>query len=170
MAVPVGDLLGAVERMARRAAEATLRVEVRAAPDVGDVLADRHQIEQVLLNLAINACDAMGNRGTLTIAAEAIDLAGAAAERHRVRAGRYVRIAVSDTGTGMDDATRARLFEPFFTTKEHGKGTGLGLSIVYGIVKQSGGHIEVLSERGRGSTFAIYLPVAATSEPSGALV
>ncbi|HEY6176828.1 MAG TPA: response regulator, partial [Kofleriaceae bacterium] len=164
--VAVGDVLGSVERMARRAAEATIRVEVRAAADIGDVLADRHQIEQVLLNLAINGCDAMGDRGTLTIAADTVELTAVEAERHRLRPGRYVRIAVTDTGTGIDDATRRSLFEPFFTTKEVGRGTGLGLAVAHGIVTQHGGEIDVETEVGKGSTFTVLLPCAhGTSQP-----
>jgi signal transduction histidine kinase/ActR/RegA family two-component response regulator len=156
----VADILGGVERMVRRVAEASIRFEVRAAPEVGEVIADRHQIEQVLLNLAINACDAMGNRGTLTITADAAELAGADAARHRVRPGHWVRIAVTDTGTGMDEATRRSVFEPFFTTKEVGRGTGLGLAVAHGIVTQHGGQIEVESELGVGSTFMVLLPRA----------
>ena len=158
--VAVGDILGGVERMVRRVAEASIRLEVTAAPAVGEVLADRHQIEQVLLNLAINACDAMGHRGTLTIAADALELAGAEAAHHRVCPGPWVRIAVTDTGTGMDDATQRSIFEPFFTTKEVGRGTGLGLAVAHGIVTQHGGQIHVDSELGRGSTFTVLLPQA----------
>jgi signal transduction histidine kinase/ActR/RegA family two-component response regulator len=156
--VAVADILGGVERMVRRVAEASIRLEVSTTPDAGDVLADRHQIEQVLLNLAINACDAMGNRGTLTIAATVLDLEAADAANHRVRPGVYVRIAVTDTGTGMDEATRRLVFEPFFTTKEVGRGTGLGLAVAHGIVTQHGGQIEVESELGIGSTFTVLLP------------
>jgi signal transduction histidine kinase/ActR/RegA family two-component response regulator len=158
--VAVEDILGGVERMVRRVAEASIRLEVAIAPDAGDVLADRHQIEQVLLNLAINACDAMGNRGTLTIAAEPVELEGAEAAAHSLRPGIYVRIAVTDTGTGMDEATRRSVFEPFFTTKEVGRGTGLGLAVAHGIVTQHGGQIEVESELGVGSTFTVWLPRA----------
>ena len=156
--VAVADILGGVERMVRRVAEASIRLEVTVSADAGDVLADRHQIEQVLLNLAINACDAMGNRGTLTIAAATVELDGADAANHRVRPGVYVRIAVTDTGTGMDDATWRLAFEPFFTTKEVGRGTGLGLAVAHGIVTQHGGQIEVESELGAGSTFTVLLP------------
>jgi signal transduction histidine kinase/ActR/RegA family two-component response regulator len=156
--VAVRDILGGVERMVRRVAEASIRLEVTAAGPVGEVLADRHQIEQVLLNLAINACDAMGDRGTLTITADALELAGAEAIRHRVRPGAWVRIAVTDTGTGMDEVTRRSIFEPFFTTKEVGRGTGLGLAVAHGIVTQHGGQINVESELGRGSTFNVLLP------------
>jgi signal transduction histidine kinase/ActR/RegA family two-component response regulator len=163
--VAVGDILGGVERMIRRVAEASIRLEVQIAPEVGEVVADRHQIEQVLLNLAINACDAMANRGTLTLAADTIELTGATAVRHRVRPGIYVRVAVSDTGTGMDEATRRAAFEPFFTTKAVGRGTGLGLAVAHGIVTQHGGEIEVDSELGVGSTFTVFLPRARGTSP-----
>jgi two-component system cell cycle sensor histidine kinase/response regulator CckA len=133
---------------------------MRIAPDVGEVIADRHQIEQVLLNLAINACDAMDNRGTLAVRVESVELAGAEAARHRLRPGAYVRFAVSDTGSGMSEDTRRSVFEPFFTTKEVGRGTGLGLAVAHGIVTQHGGQIDVESELGRGSTFTVFLPHA----------
>ncbi|HMG57630.1 MAG TPA: ATP-binding protein, partial [Kofleriaceae bacterium] len=163
--VAVTDVLGGVERMVRRVAEASIRLDIQAGPAVGEVLADRHQIEQVLLNLTINACDAMGNRGTLTIAADAVELAGADAARHRVHPGAWVRIAVTDTGTGMDEATRRSAFEPFFTTKEVGRGTGLGLAVAHGIVTQHGGQISVDSELGVGSTFTVLLPRARGESP-----
>ncbi|HEU4731792.1 MAG TPA: response regulator, partial [Kofleriaceae bacterium] len=158
--VAVADILGGVERMVRRVAEASIRLEVRIAPDVGEIVADRHQIEQVLLNLAINACDAMGNRGTLSIEVDSVELAGADAVRYHVRPGRFVRFAVTDTGTGMDEATRRSVFEPFFTTKEVGRGTGLGLAVAHGIVIQHCGHIAVDSVVGEGSTFTVLLPRA----------
>jgi signal transduction histidine kinase/ActR/RegA family two-component response regulator len=158
--VAVADILGGVERMVRRVAEASIRFEVRVAPGVGEVVADRHQIEQVLLNLAINACDAMGNRGTLSIAVEPVELAGTEAARRHVRPGAYVRFAVTDTGTGMDEDTKQSVFEPFFTTKEVGRGTGLGLAVAHGIVTQHCGQIAVDSELGKGSTFTVFLPRA----------
>ncbi len=145
-----------------------VRLELRAAPGALYVSADPGQLEQVLLNLTVNARDAIAAGGRIRIetADVVFDDAQAAWDGTPVAAGRYVMLAVSDTGTGMPPEVMSRVFEPFFTTKEAGQGTGLGLSTVYGIVKQSGGHLRVHSQPGEGSVFTVYLPRLESAEPA----
>jgi two-component system cell cycle sensor histidine kinase/response regulator CckA len=143
----------------RRVLGSDVEVSVESDGTRAQTRADRNQIAQVLLNLAVNAREAMPDGGRLTLATSVVEFGGTNANRHpRLMPRRYVRLAISDTGHGMTPEVRARIFEPFFTTKEFGKGSGLGLSVAHGIVEQSGGHIEVESEPGRGTTFLIYLP------------
>ena len=155
----LNSIVMSLDKLMRRLMSEDIAMITRCADKLGTVKADPGQIEQVIMNLVVNARDAMPNGGLLTIETSNAELdASYALDHATVRPGRYVMLAVSDTGTGMDGETQAHIFEPFYTTKASGRGTGLGLSTVYGIVKQSGGYIWVYSEPGHGSAFKVYLP------------
>jgi PAS domain S-box-containing protein len=158
--IDVNGLITEMTAMLGRLIGEHIEIALSLAPNLPMSVADRSQLEQVIMNLAVNARDAMPAGGRLTIRTTEVTLESSLFDREQVVAGRYVELAIADTGVGMTKETQARLFEPFFTTKEKGKGTGLGLSTSYGIVKQSKGHIAVDSELGRGTTFKVLLPCA----------
>jgi len=164
----VNAVVSDMQKMLRRSLGEDHMLELQLSPRAGQLRADRGQLEQVLINLVINARDAMSGHGHVTIETAPAVWDEVYAQRHGgvvLPHGNYVLLAVSDTGCGMDPDTQARIFEPFFTTKGIGQGTGLGLSTVYGIVKQSGGYVWVYSEPGQGSVFKIYLPAAQSGQP-----
>ena len=161
MTLDVNGTIGGLTNMLQRLVGEHVELGTTLAKDLHAVRADRSQLEQVLVNLVVNARDAMPRGGSIEIETSNVHLAEDAIERTLVKPGPYVRLAVSDTGVGIAEAIRPRIFEPFFTTKETGKGTGLGLATVYGIVTQAGGYISVYSELGHGTTFKVYLPAAA---------
>jgi two-component system cell cycle sensor histidine kinase/response regulator CckA len=164
--IDLNEIVHGMEPMLRRLIGEDIRIELHVAPRLGAVRADAGQLEQVVMNLAVNARDAMPHGGTITIETSEVQLAETMRGGHGVIPGPYISLVVRDTGCGMDRATLARVFEPFFTTKELGRGTGLGLSTVYGIVKQSDGYIWCDSMEGVGTTFTVLLPHVATEAGS----
>lgn len=162
--VSFNSILGDLARLLRRLIGEDIELVFDAEPTLGAAQVDPGQFEQAIINLALNARDAMPEGGKISLTTKNIELDDL--DDPNIPPGRYVLVAMSDTGQGMDEATKSRIFEPFFTTKDQGKGTGLGLAMVYGFVKQSNGYIEVSSEVGRGTTMRVYLPRVDTSAPT----
>jgi GAF domain-containing protein/nitrogen-specific signal transduction histidine kinase len=164
----INQIIMEIHGMVRRLIGEDVELVTLPVPDLPPVKVDRGQVEQLVMNLVVNARDAMPSGGKITIATAGVLLgAQQAAQVEGVSPGRYVVLSIADTGTGMSDEVKAHLFEPFFTTKEVGKGTGLGLATCYGIVRRAGGHIEVESEPGQGATFQIYLPAQSPQDADG---
>jgi nitrogen-specific signal transduction histidine kinase len=159
-AVDLNDIVKLIIKLLTKLIREDIRIETRLSEEELIIMADSGHIEQIIMNLATNARDAMPEGGVLTIKTEKVYIDERFRDIHGYgKPGEYALLSVSDTGTGMDENVKARIFEPFFTTKEEGKGTGLGLAIVYGLVKQYNGYINVYSEPGKGSTFKIYIPL-----------
>ena len=156
--INLNELIVNLNKMLHRLIGEDIKLVTQTAPDLGQIKADPGQIEQVLLNLVVNARDAMPDGGTLTIRTDNVTLAEDYARSHLITSGDYVMVSVSDTGVGMTDEVKQHIFEPFFTTKEQGKGTGLGLATCFGIIQQSNGHIHAESQVDKGTQFKIYLP------------
>jgi PAS domain S-box-containing protein len=172
--VDLNDVVNGIRNMLHRLIREDIELRIAPMEEGVPVMADVGQLEQVLLNLATNACDAMDVGGSITITTGVADLEKELGDADCfVEPGRYALLTFADTGAGMEESTRQRMFDPFFTTKDIGKGTGLGLAICYGIIKQHGGYIECRSEPGKGATFRIYLPLVQTiaghMEPSETL-
>ncbi len=168
--VSLNELVNNMENLLRRLIGEDVDLETRCAPQLWPAQIDPGQFEQVIINLAVNARDAMPRGGRLTIETSNCTLDDTYVSQHpEVLPGEYVMLAVADTGVGMDSATQVRIFEPFFTTKEQGKGTGLGLAVCYGIVRQANGHLWVYSERDRGTTFKVLLPRALEDQEAAAI-
>ena len=164
--IDLNDIIRGMKDMLRMAGNQGVVLHISLAPDLQPVRADTGKIEQIIMNLAVNAVQAMPDGGDLTLETRNVTI-----DRHRattlgVEAGDYVGLVVTDTGIGMDEAVRRRIFEPYFTTKDPETGSGLGLSTVYGILRQSGGGVSIESEPGKGATFRVYLPVCAVAPPS----
>ena len=154
----LNQLVDELQKMLQRLVGPEIPIRRDCEPHLSSIQADANQLQQVLLNLVVNARDAMPEGGAITISTRNVSLKRPEVSRHEVDPGPYVRLDVTDSGCGMDDQTLSRIFEPFFTTKEVGKGTGMGLSTVFGIVRQAGGFINVASKLGKGTTFSVYLP------------
>jgi PAS domain S-box-containing protein len=164
-ALNLNQVIHGMEKLLHRLIGEHIAIATKLAPDLGTVLADAGQMEQVILNLAVNSRDAMPDGGCLTFETANVELGGSLAAANNLKSGSYVEFVVRDTGVGMDVSVQSRLFEPFFTTKPAGKGTGLGLSTIYGILKQANGHITFASQPACGTTFRIYLPRTDSAQP-----
>ena len=167
--IDLNAVVSDIEPMIRRLIGEDIELRTELAPDLGWVQADAGQLDQVILNLVVNARDALSSGGSIVLSTANVERSAAdLADHPGAREGRYVSIAVSDNGVGIDEATLARIFEPYFTTKDRGRGTGLGLATVLGIVEQSGGHVDVKSTVGEGTSFRIFLPRQADPSASAA--